>query len=69
MDPYYPVNKLVEKQDELTECARLIMNRFDTPLTEKDFDRIQMALHQTNGHIKHLDLAMNNSITKSKLAK
>lgn len=67
MDPYYPVTKLTEMQDELRKAEQLMLNRFQTPLTEKDLDFIQMTMLKTSGHITHLRLAMNDPAIKAKL--
>ncbi len=68
MDPYYPVNKLVEMNDtDLTTACRLMLNREHLPLTEKELDFIHMTMNKIGGHITHLRLAMEQPEVKAKL--
>lgn len=61
MDPEYPIRKLIEMQDDITECCKLLLNRFNSPLTDNELDHIHHTLGVAGGRIRHLELATKDA--------
>ncbi len=69
MDPYYAVNRLNELQEDIDHLAVLLLNRFETPLTEKVLDELHLTLGNVSAVITTLRFSMNDPAVTSALAK
>lgn len=68
MDPYYSINKLNELQEDIDNLTKVLLNRFETPLTERILDEIHITMVKTSSTITALRYAMQDPEVLAKFA-
>ena len=68
MDPYYSINKLNELQEDIDNLTKVLLNRFETPLTERNLDEIHITMVKTSSTITALRYAMQDPEVLAKFA-